>query len=49
MPDGGASHFAKTIELVKKKSPKMYVESLSGDFRGNLDAIKIMANSGVGN
>jgi lipoyl synthase len=26
MPDGGASHFAKTIGLVKKKSPKMYVK-----------------------
>lgn len=34
LPDGGARHFARTIELIKKKSPETRVEILIPDFRG---------------
>ncbi len=34
--DGGASHFAKTIRLVKEKNPGMLVEVLIPDFQGDL-------------
>ena len=36
LPDGGASHFAKTIRLVKEKNPGMLVEVLIPDFQGDL-------------
>ncbi len=36
LPDGGASHFAKTIRLVKEKTPGMLVEVLIPDFQGDL-------------
>lgn len=34
LPDGGAGHFARTIELIKKQSPETRVEVLIPDFRG---------------
>jgi lipoic acid synthetase len=40
LPDGGASHFARTISLVKKKNPGMLVEVLIPDFQGDLGALK---------
>jgi lipoyl synthase len=40
LDDGGASHFAKTIRLVKEKNPGMLVEVLIPDFQGNLDELK---------
>lgn len=36
LPDGGASHFAKTIRLVKERNPGMLVEVLIPDFQGDL-------------
>jgi lipoic acid synthetase len=36
LPDGGASHFAKTIKLVKERNPDMIVEVLIPDFQGDL-------------
>lgn len=33
--DGGADHFAKTIQGIRMKSPETTVEILPGDFRGN--------------
>ncbi|HAR36569.1 MAG TPA: lipoyl synthase [Acidobacteria bacterium] len=34
LPDGGASHFARTIELIKKQLPETRVEVLIPDFQG---------------
>ena len=36
LDDGGASHFAKTIRLVKEKNPGILVEVLIPDFQGDL-------------
>ena len=40
LEDGGASHFAKTISLVKEKNPGMLVEVLIPDFQGDLGDLK---------
>jgi lipoic acid synthetase len=34
MPDQGADHFARTIEVIKKNDPKLIVEVLTPDFLG---------------
>ncbi|MDV3278517.1 MAG: lipoyl synthase [Nitrososphaerales archaeon] len=40
LPDGGASHFAKTIRLAKEKSPDLLVEVLIPDFQGDIDSLR---------
>lgn len=45
--DGGALHFAKTVQLIKQKAPSMLVECLTGDYQGNLDHVAIVARSGL--
>ena len=35
LTDGGADHFAKTIQGIRMKSPETTIEILPGDFRGN--------------
>lgn len=45
LPDQGAGHFAQTVELVKKVKPKMLIEVLTPDWRGELSCIQAMANS----
>lgn len=45
--DGGAHHFSDTVRRIKQKAPHILVECLTGDFRGNLDMVSIMANSGL--
>ena len=40
LPDGGASHFAKTIRLVKQSVPGILVEVLIPDFQNDLDALR---------
>lgn len=40
LPDQGSSHFAKTILAVKKKLPKIVIEVLTPDFRGDKSCIK---------
>jgi lipoyl synthase len=43
LSDGGASHFAKTIRLVKERNPGMLVEVLIPDFQGDLaDLAKVV-------
>ncbi len=46
LPDGGASHFARTIRLVKEKNPGMLVEVLIPDFQGDLDGLKQVVEAG---
>ncbi|SPN99999.1 probable lipoic acid synthase precursor [Cephalotrichum gorgonifer] len=45
--DGGAHHFAETIRRIKAKRPQLLVEALTGDFRGNMDMVKVVAESGL--
>ncbi|RYP15782.1 hypothetical protein DL765_005508 [Monosporascus sp. GIB2] len=45
--DGGARHFAETIRRIKAKKPGMLVEALTGDFMGDLDAVRVVAESGL--
>ena len=40
LPDGGASHFARTITLLKKLGKNVTVEVLIPDFRGSADSLK---------
>jgi lipoic acid synthetase len=40
LQDGGASHFAKTIRLVKERNPGILVEVLIPDFQGDLGDLK---------
>lgn len=40
LADGGASHFAKSIRLVKERVPGLLVEVLIPDFQNDLDAIR---------
>mgnify|MGYP000713546325 CR=1 FL=1 len=35
MEDGGADHFARTVETLKKNDPNLIVEVLTPDFQGN--------------
>ena len=46
-PDGGAAHIARTVKLLKEQSPKLKVEVLSPDFRGDMDAVRLVAQSGL--
>lgn len=47
LADGGARHFAETIRRIKSKKPTLLVEALTGDFAGDLDMVKIVAESGL--
>lgn len=46
LSDGGASHFAKTIRLVKERNPGMLVEVLIPDFQGDLADLKKVVDAG---
>ncbi|MGC9005981.1 MAG: lipoyl synthase [Sulfurihydrogenibium sp.] len=45
LPDGGASHFAEVIKKVRELNPNTTVEVLIPDFKGNLDALKIVVEA----
>lgn len=47
MPDGGAGHFALTVQLIKQTTPDMLVECLVSDFAGNLTSVATLALSGL--
>ncbi len=47
MKDGGAGHFAATIRELKRLDPKLIVEALVPDFRGDVEAIQIVVDSGL--
>ncbi|KAK1837121.1 lipoic acid synthetase [Podospora conica] len=47
LADGGAHHFAETIRRIKQKKPTLLVEALTGDFMGDLDMVKVVAESGL--
>lgn len=39
LPDGGASHFAKTIQAVRRHLPYSGIEVLTPDFKGDVNAL----------
>lgn len=41
LEDGGADHFATTVELIKAAKPGMLVECLVSDFRGGEAAVDV--------
>ncbi|KAH0551503.1 hypothetical protein GP486_007281 [Trichoglossum hirsutum] len=47
LADGGAHHFAETIRKIKQKAPTMLVEALTGDFAGDLEMVRAVAQSGL--
>lgn len=47
LPDGGASIFARTIELLRGQDKNIKVEFLIPDLGGNSDSLKIILDSGV--
>jgi len=46
LPDGGASHFAATLEAIRKWDPGIRVEVLIPDFRGMAEALKTVLDAG---
>lgn len=51
LPDGGAEHFAKCIEEIRKISPDTKIEILTPDFKGNIESLNtiILAHPDVFN
>ncbi|KAK4950151.1 hypothetical protein LTR10_011128 [Elasticomyces elasticus] len=47
LADGGARHFAETIIKIKQKAPHILVEALTGDYAGDLEMVKLVAQSGL--
>jgi lipoic acid synthetase len=47
LDDGGAAHFAETIRAIKRHDSEILVEALIPDFRGDLDAVESILDSGV--
>jgi len=45
--DGGAGHFATTVQLLKEKKPEILVECLVSDYQGNLTSVEALAKSGL--
>jgi len=46
LPDGGASHFARTIASIKARDPGILVEALVPDFQGDLGAVAAVLDAG---
>jgi len=45
LPDGGAAHFAATIQELREIVPGVVVEVLTPDFRGNAEAVHTVAEA----
>src|SRR5262245_59417515 len=46
LPDGGAAHWAATIGAVKRRSPELVLEVLTGDFKGDTAAVDTVLAAG---
>ena len=46
LPDGGASHFARCVRVLKKGVAGIRVEVLVPDFMGNTEALEVVLSSG---
>lgn len=47
LPDGGAYHFAKTVQAIKRVNPETRVEALTPDFGGNMHCVDLVLDSSV--
>jgi lipoyl synthase len=47
LPDGGSSHFARTVRAIKSRTPQVKVEALTPDFAGNLEGVAEVIGSGI--
>ncbi len=47
LTDGGSQHFAQTVIELKRLSPSLMIECLTPDFRGDMNAVKTVAISGL--
>lgn len=45
LPDGGATHFARTINQIRERSPDTTVEVLTPDFLGKPDGLRIVVRA----
>ena len=45
LPDGGAQHFAKTVNEIRKLTPYTKIEVLISDLKGDLKALDIILNA----
>ena len=46
LADGGAAHWAATIRAVKRRSPELVLEVLTGDFKGDTGAVDTVLAAG---
>lgn len=47
LPDGGADHFARCVEAIKRRTPHVLVECLTPDFEGDEAAVARVIASGL--
>tara|TARA_B100000965_G_scaffold223883_1_gene187350 strand:+ start:1709 stop:2686 length:978 start_codon:yes stop_codon:yes gene_type:complete len=47
LEDGGAEHYAKTVQAIKSLNPDTAVEALTPDFKGISSSINTIVNSGI--
>ena len=47
LEDGGAEHYANTVQEIKKLMPETAVEALTPDFKGIKDSIATIVHSGI--
>ena len=47
IPDGGAQHFANTVNAIKEKNRNIEVEVLTSDFNGSKEAVKTVIDSPI--
>ena len=47
LPDGGASHYARTVREIKKVNPDTAVEALTPDFGGHTEHVHLVLDSGI--
>jgi lipoic acid synthetase len=47
LPDGGASHIARTIRRIREECPELLVEVLIPDFQDDLGSLRLVADSGA--
>jgi lipoic acid synthetase len=45
LPNGGAIHFAKTVDAIRQINPNTTVEVLVPDFQGSVEALQTVTNS----
>ena len=47
LEDGGAEHYAQTVQAIKELNPETAVEALTPDFKGLSSSIETLVNCGL--